>query len=381
MRLLPKDPDIGWTPYVWLIYVVNLPIYLLFERAGALEWVLTLAGLAAFLVLYFRGFWLEGRRLLRVLAAIALLGVVFSPFNPGAVVYFIYAGAFAAHAGPPRLAWRVILLLELALAVEAWLASIPPQGWIPGVVFTVLIGAINIYYRERSRTHAKLKLAQEEVERLAAMAERERIARDLHDLLGHTLSVITLKSELAARLALTQPERAQREMREVERIARQSLAEVRDAVRGYRTAGLEAELTNAHLACEAAGVTLTIERPALDPATAPRSALAPKQENALALALREAVTNVVRHAAAGRCRVRLAREGEQIVLTVEDDGRGGGATEGSGLAGMRERVEELGGTVLRDGSRGTRLEVRLPAAEGPVPAPALPPEALRSAAG
>ncbi len=371
MRLLPKDPEIGWTPYVWLVYLVQFPVHLLFEEAGALEWALTVAALAIFLVLYFRGFWLDGRRLLVVIAAIALLGISFSPFNPGAVVFFIYAGAFAAHAGPPRLAWRVLLALELVLALETWLAPIRLLWAVPGLLFTVLIGAINIFYRERSLASAKLRLAQEEVERLATMAERERIGRDLHDLLGHTLSVITLKSELAARLALTQPERAQREMREVERIARQSMGEVREAVRGFRAAGLEAELANAHLACEAAGVALSIERDEVAPGA---NALGARQENALALALREAVTNVVRHAGASRCRVRLSKAGEEVVLTVGDDGRGGAPSEGSGLAGMRERIAALGGTVTRDGTRGTRVEVRLPAFSGPVA-----PARLRSA--
>jgi len=369
MRLLPPDREQGWTPYAWLVYLALFIAYPAFSRAGAAEWTLTLLGLAAFLVLYFRGHWLRGRSLLPVIAAIALLGIVFSPFNGGATVFFIYAAAFAAQAGPPRLAYRVVLLLALALAVESWLAGIRPEGWIPGILFTLLIGSINIHYAGVSRTHAELHQAREEVERLAKVAERERIARDLHDLLGHTLSLITLKSELAARLAERDPARAGREMREVEEISRRALAEIREAVRGIRVAGLQEELANARLACEAAGVELTAEAGVMD--------LPPRVEAVAALALREAVTNVVRHARAGRCRVRIEQGPEALRLEVSDDGRGGAAADGVGLAGMRERVEGLGGRVERDGREGTLLAVEIPL---PGPAQAAVGEEARGAA-
>lgn len=352
MRLLPDRPEIGWTPYVWLIYLVQILIGLGFKGAGELEWALNVLGMAVFLVLYFRGFWLDGRRLVPVILGIALLGVVFSPLNWAAVVYFIYAGAFCAHVGPPRVAWRWLAALTLLLTAEAAVFELPAQGWIPGVIFIVLIGAINIYYRDRERINVKLKLAQEEVERLAKVAERERIARDLHDVLGHSLSLLTLKSELAARLVREQPERAEREMREVERISRETLAQVREAVRGYRLAGLAAELANARLACEAAGVTLLVEQQA-----APLSA---EREHALALALREAVTNVIRHAQASTCRVRLGPAGDRYELEVEDDGRGSLSREGAGLTGMRERAAALGGAVTWNTDEGTRLLVSLP---------------------
>ena len=123
-------------------------------------------------------------------------------------------------------------------------------------IFTLLIGAVCIRSAEVQRANARLRMAQEEVERLAKTAERERIARDLHDLLGHTLSLITLKAELAGKLVERDPERAGREIREVERISREALREVRTAVAGYRSEGLQAEMGRARLALEAAGVRL-----------------------------------------------------------------------------------------------------------------------------
>src|SRR5204863_1450718 len=191
----------------------------------------------------------------------------------------------------------------------------------------------------------------EEVAHLAKVAERERIARDLHDLLGHTLSVIILKSELASRLAATQPERAAEEIRDVERISREALAEVRAAVRGYRSAGLESELRQAGETLKTAGIEL---QTAME--TPPLTAI---QESVFALAVREAVTNVVRHAQATVCRLSLRREGSWCQLEIADNGKGGALEEGSGLSGMRERVEALGGIVERDGSHGTLVRIRV----------------------
>ncbi len=198
----------------------------------------------------------------------------------------------------------------------------------------------------------RLRRADEEIERLAALAERERIARDLHDLLGHTLSVIVVKSELAARLAEGEPARARDEMRDVERIGREALSEVRAAVVGYRAKGLRGELDGARRALAAAGVETTVQ--------ADLPALPVAYESALALALRESVTNVVRHAGARHASIRIAMEPSGVVLEVTDDGRGGSGPEGAGLTGMRERIADLGGSVERDGGSGTRVRVTLP---------------------
>ena len=200
-------------------------------------------------------------------------------------------------------------------------------------------------------------MAQEEIERLATVAERERIARDLHDLLGHTLSVITLKSELAAKLAPHDPARAAGEMRDVERISRDALSEVRSAVRGYRAQGLEGGARERPRGALLRGrKLLTTTR---SPSRSPRRRRAPSRWR-----LREAVTNVVRHAGAARCAVRLRQEEGGVRLEVCDDGRGGTGPEGAGLSGMRERVGALGGLVTRDG-RGRHPSHRLFARRGP----------------
>ena len=192
---------------------------------------------------------------------------------------------------------------------------------------------------------------------LIAVAERERIARDLHDVLGHTLSVIVLKAELAGRLMGRDDVRAAAEIADVERTARTALAEVREAIGGYRSKGLTAEVEQARLTLDAAGVALECEsRP---------PSLRPNEETVLSLAVREAVTNIVRHAAATRCVMRFERTLDGFdALLVEDNGSGAEGQsanrEGNGLRGMRERVQALGGRFRVERDQGTRLIVELP---------------------
>jgi two-component system sensor histidine kinase DesK len=197
-----------------------------------------------------------------------------------------------------------------------------------------------------------VRRAEEEVEEMAKLAERERIARDLHDVLGHTLSVIALKAELAAKLSAIDPERAAQEIRDVERVSRTALADVRAAVEGYRGRGLRGELKSAADMLGAAGVALAAD---VEPLTLPA-----KHETVLALAVREAVTNVVRHARATACRISVRRHGGRIVLRVEDNGIGGMPREGNGLVGMRERVAAIGGTLTLEGAGGVHLTVTVP---------------------
>src|SRR6202035_1969997 len=200
MRLLPDKPEMGWLPYGWLIYLTGFVAYPAMTGASAGRWAATAAGVAVFLVLYFWGHWREGPALLWNVGGIVLLAIVFSPTNPGASSFWIYAAAFLGAAASRRFASRGLLLLLAVLAVETWLVHLPFYVWLPSAVFSLLIGGVTSEQPEVRRANAKLHLAQEEIERLAKVAEREQIARDLHDLLGHSLSLITLKAELAGRL-------------------------------------------------------------------------------------------------------------------------------------------------------------------------------------
>jgi two-component system, NarL family, sensor histidine kinase DesK len=355
-RLLPHDKDLSWTPYAWLIYIVPFALTpLLSERQNNVAGYVTYAlGVAAFLVLYFRSYWVRGRELVLVAAATLALGLAFWPVSIGAGAFFIYAAGMIGLLESPRRASRGVAVIAVITVLYALILrrDLVSSAW--PVVFVLIVGGINIHYSQVGRANARLRLAHEEIEHMAKLAERERIARDLHDLLGHTLSLVVLKSELASKLAERDPERSREEIRDVERIAREALAEVRAAVSGYRTSGLEAEVQRARKTLLTAGVRLETE-------IAPRK-LPAAQEAVLCMALREAVTNIVRHAGARHCRLAVGCTDSHCTLSISDDGRGGNAPFGSGLSGMHERVEILGGTLTRSGNNGTTLTVTLPLA-------------------
>ena len=352
MRLLPPNKRLGFTPYAWLIYLTFFFGQPIAAHGSWPQWLATILGVAIFLPLYFAGYWLGGRRRLWIITAIALLGAVYAPFNPGASVFFVYAASFAAFAGTPAFAARVLALIVVAIGIESFLLHLSPWFWGIAIMLTIVIGAVNIQVAQRERSDARLRLAHDEIEHLARIAERERIARDLHDVLGHTLSVVVLKSELASRLVEQDPARAKKEMSEVETISRDALSEVRKAIGGYRSEGLKEELARAEAALKTAGVGVTSQ---LASVTMPAA-----HETVLALALREAVTNVVRHAHARTCEIRLTQIPGGCRLEIRDDGRGGSAAEGNGLRGMRERIESLGGTLARTTASGTALTITVP---------------------
>jgi len=362
---------------VWLVYLGILAFQPLFDaEATWVEWAVTGLIVLAFLPVYgwtdrhagSRPYFWDGRPGgLIGLSVMLAMGVLLAPVNAGTSVFFIYAAAISGYLPQRRTSVWAIAACCALVPVAALLSTVPfpyvLYPYLPALIFAPVVGVANRLACEREVHSARLRMAQDEIERLATIAERERIARDLHDLLGHTLSTITLKSELASRLATRDPERAAREMADVERISREALSQVRQAVRGYRSSGLEGELANAKLALEAAGVEYDYYFERVD--------LPPAAEGALALALREGVTNVVRHAGARRCQVRLEARGSSALLTVTDDGTlPEGVAFGSGLSGMRSRVEALGGAVsLRSTGKTTVLEVRLPLeARGEAPA-------------
>ena len=282
LRLLPDVPEIGWTPYAWLVYLPFQFVALVAGGGNRTDWTITLCGMAAFLLLYFRSYWECGSRLFAYALAMAVLGAIVSPDNPAASTYFVYAAACGASYGVATVAWRFLGVLLAAVGIDAWAAHLPPQAWIPALVFSALVGALRIRSCEMEAANASLRLARDEVERLAKVAERERIARDLHDVLGHSLSVIVLKAELASRLAERDVPRAVAEIADVERIARASLGEVREAIAGYRASGILAELARARGVLETAGLDVACELGEID--------LPPRHEGVLTLAIREAVT-------------------------------------------------------------------------------------------
>lgn len=353
MRLLPKNQLHGWAPYTWLAYFGFFFIQPIVEHAGWKEWAWTALGTAAFLILYFGFFWLPDRLQRVDIAVMVLLGIAYTPYNGGAACFFTFAAAFMPFAfEKEKHAAQSLAIFPVLALIQMWWWHLSVWEFIYSGLLPVAVGGGNVYFAARNRMYEKLRLANQEIEHLAKVAERERIARDLHDVLGHTLSVIILKSELAGKLIDRDPQRAKTEIGDVERTSRKALAEVRHTIRGYRLNNLAAELKQAESTLQLAGVTVQAETSEVP--------LTPVQESVIALVVREAVTNVVRHAGARNCRFRLANNNGNCLLEVHDDGRGGLRTEGNGLRGMRERVEALGGTLQYDSSTGTKLKIEFP---------------------
>jgi two-component system sensor histidine kinase DesK len=221
------------------------------------------------------------------------------------------------------------------------------------------IGLLLLLMADLRTRNRELAEARSELARMAVAEERERFARDLHDLLGHSLSVITLKAELAGRLLPAQPAEAARELADVERVARQALGEVRDAVSGYSKPTLDGEIEGARMALSAAGIEAAVQRPAVT--------LHDDAEAVLAWAVREGATNVIRHSGARHCTLTLAATLGGASVEVLDDGggsvaNGDGGRAGSGLSGLIARAGAVHGRV-EAGDRpegGYRLLVTVP---------------------
>ncbi len=345
-----------------LIYLVFAFLPLLLDRSlrnDANAWLATLAAIAVFLPIYWRSYEARPAAVLPIAIAMMLIGSALTPVSFGGNTFVIYALATVGYGLPWRGSALFYLAACLAYGGVLSLCGLPlwlllPVAMIGGVV---MIGAV--FGRIQSRRNAELRLTQDEVRRLARMNERERIGRDLHDLLGHTLSLIAIKSELAGKLIDRDVRAAGTQIGEIEAIARKALGEVREAVSGIRASGFSAELATARLSLLSAGVSLDARIPSLPQ-------LANDIESALALSLREAVTNIVRHAAADRVEVELQADARSLALSISDDGRGTTIKPGNGLTGMRERIEHLGGRLRVDSAPGigTRLRIWLPLPEG-----------------
>ncbi|EGG45053.1 two-component system sensor kinase [Streptomyces griseoaurantiacus M045] len=316
-----------------------------------------------------------------IIAALGALAVLLTlTLGSHWVGLFVYVSVACGLALPLRAAyWAVPGTTALMALVVAYVDLDQLSSM---VLLTLLIGFAMTSVSQLVRTTIELRRARATVARLAANEERLRLARDLHDLLGHSLSLITLKSELAGRMLPAHPDKAAQQVADIESVSRQALVDVREAVSGYRRPRLAEELAGAQVALAAAGVTADLPaEPALD-------GVPEERESALAWALREAVTNVVRHSGARRCAVSLIRrqtlDGPVLELSVEDDGPGGtsgaagggsGGGHGNGLTGLTERLQKVGGSLEtgrvgrtgqpgrtgRAAGSGYRLVARVPA--------------------
>jgi two-component system sensor histidine kinase DesK len=355
---------VRWVALLYSLYFFVKPAY----GHSLAVWLEFAALYATFLILYFLAAELTGRGKKVAFVLFFLFAFLYYSRSEEAYGVFVYPFAMLCLfvTGLRTLFLVLIAMMAGVVAETRYLGH--PFGTAENVFFiTVIFGLSNYAFAQQARANALLERANSEIERLSKEAERERIARDLHDLLGHTLTIITMKLDLARRLlshefqsrdSNSDPNsglvHARNEIVEAEQTARNALAEVREAVSGYRAEGLAAEINRARRSLISADVKLTTT-------LAPVS-LSPNQANVLCLALREAVTNIVRHAHASICHLALVEENKTVHFTIEDNGLGGQIREGNGLRGMRERVQSIAGALKLTGSTngGTSLVISVP---------------------
>ncbi|WP_343445708.1 sensor histidine kinase [Micromonospora schwarzwaldensis] len=359
----------GWLlAAVWLFFL-NIPFVTALHQPELWRRLLGIASVIAFAVAYVLVFeWGRARRqrhrpipvgrarlLIAVLLALGLAGI------PGTGGDWLTTLVFVAAAA-------VFLLPSVEALVVVVLAAVTPpvtSHLVPGweaestVVFAVVLASFAMFGVSRlAQRNGELQAAQQEIRRLAVAEERARTARDLHDILGHSLTVVAVKAELAGRLLELDPARAAVEIADVERLAREALADVRGTVGAYRGVDLASEVAGARSALAAAGIVAEL------PESVPE--LPADRDELFGWAVREGVTNVVRHSGARRCVIRVDPAG----VEVRDDGRGPAgesAGTGHGLVGLRERAARLDATVTvarPPGGRGFLLRVTVPDPDG-----------------
>jgi len=372
---------------VWLVYLLA-PVSQLFGHHHSVPWIvggLLIAVAFSVIYIYVIGSWQRwgSWRSTRLgLVAIFVLAVVACLiYGSDWLTLWIYVSAATGFVVPGRkTAMRAVLGVSACYTLLAWLTHVSMSTFLLNLLPVVLIGWAMAGFRYQAALVHELSMARDTVAKLAASEERLRLARDMHDLTGQSLSMITLKSELVGKLLARLPESkdrdaAVREANDISQVSRRTLHDIRDAVSGYRRPTLAVEIITARTALDAAGIHLDD-----DPDLTLRSGtFDPEAEAALAWCLREATTNVIRHSSARNCRVRLTQRDGELSLEVTDDGHGleglaarpgtgPEATPGSGLRGMSERLTALGGRLSlgearADGGahRGLRLVATVPA--------------------
>ncbi|GAA5612849.1 sensor histidine kinase [Streptomyces platensis] len=371
---------------LWLLYLAGPVSALLRPGVPTAERIWGCLGLTLFVLCYFvlvfRHIWGERTRsvIYGCLALLLVLSTVLSwTLDSSWLVLFIFTSVGCGVVLPWKLSrWSIPLVAVVLLVVGARDPDIRGYYLFAYALPALGCGFMMVGVQYLIHTSRELRAAREEVARLAANDERLRLSRDLHDLLGHSLSLITLKSELAGRMLPDRPADAARQVADIEQVSRQALLDVREAVSGYRRPRLAVELAGARAALRTAGVTAVVD-PALEDEY---RGLAADGEGALAWALREAVTNVIRHSGARRCELLLTEEwaadGRRcLCLTVLDDGTGPprAQQDGNGLSGLRERLALADGrleTGPAPRGRGFALRARVPLSGSTTePAPSL----------
>ncbi|HDR7849723.1 TPA: sensor histidine kinase [Bacillus toyonensis] len=358
MEIFPKH--MGFFPYMWLVYLL-FPIYNLTQVSGW-KLVMGIGMLIVFIITYRQLYFVQKTFVLWAFIQMILTFLFAIFYNP----FMIFFGFFTASAmgfAPSKKVFRVLLCLLVVMLgafVFVNMNQLTPANLVNIVPMFILMlltpfGMRN--FNQKKMLKNQLNEANEQIKDLVKREERQRIARDLHDTLGHTLSLITLKSQLVEKLIVKNPERASVEAKEITQTSRTALKQLRELISDMRMITVEEELEQIKAILQAANIELEIEQ------EASASSLSPIEQNILGMCLREAVTNVVKHSKATQCTVSVLESQGELILKVEDNGFGleDQNNDGNGIRGMKERIVLIDGFVeLNTIHSGTLLTVKVP---------------------
>jgi len=362
-HILPKNT--GLSLYVWIIFCI-LPFYFIFKVAAKtpFEIVLGIVMILLFLLFYSLSFLYKGWPVY-VFGAFQILLCVAMTFLFGYIYFSLFLALFIGNvqnkAGFTTL-YTIHLVATIAsvnlgffFQTEIFLTQLP---FILICVIGVILLPLNTYNRNKQEVlEVKLEDANKRISELVKIEERQRIARDLHDILGQKLSLIGLKSDLAYKLIDRDMDSAKNEINDIRQTARFALSEVRDIVSKMRGTKLEDEIIRVKQILKAAEIETTIE------GTDHLMNLQMTIENVLSMCLKEAVNNVVRHSKASSCQISFQTLDSELIMQIKDNGIGFDAKQfnkGNGLKGMQERLDFINGTLDIQSNDGTYLTIKVP---------------------
>ncbi|PKG55503.1 sensor histidine kinase [Shewanella sp. Choline-02u-19] len=347
-----KEDKLAW------IYLVNLVFYLIPIFVNEMQpWEITLSlmALVPFIYCYFWAYRSTTANAYRPILAMIIIGVLVTPINTGSLSLFTFAGFFLGFFYPLRTAIVSLLglmgllsLLNASLNFDHYYWVIYGAGLIAGV------GLFGVAERKRVEHKCQQQKSQTEIQQLATMLERERIARDLHDIMGHSLSSISLKAELAEKLiANNDIEQARLQLTELNSIARDSLSQIRQTVSGYKHKGLSASVTQLCQTLRDKGLSVSLI------GNIPK--LEPELETQLILSLTELCSNIVRHSKGTRCELHFEQTATQLRIAITDDGCPSKIEQGNGLIGINERLAKFQGVLAWELDDECQFTITLPA--------------------
>lgn len=354
--LLPRTDEFQYGPYLWLLYLLMFFISLMAYHPVKHSFWYAGIGVLLFLVVYFHAHWASRKQIYFHIIVIVLIGSFLALLTTGAAVFFVYAAAFCHKLGNSKKAFLGLLLIALwTVVLTVWWGH-SSFFYVPAIFFTFMVGGLNIYQHDLSLKRKELALSQKEVRHLARVSERERIARDLHDVIGHTFSVITLKAELAQKMMDNNPQKSRDEMAVVEAISRKALKQIREVVSGYRTSDLSTELAHAKYLLESNDIHFDYIYEIDE--------LPDHINKELAIILKELITNVLKHAQADQVNVKVTHDinADRVCLYIKDNGQGfiNQGNKGFGLKGIDERIKQLSGRCKISSDNGAVLEITVP---------------------